>query len=270
MIGKTASCAAMALTVGAYVWPSQAHPVAVAAVVAVTAVNYLGVQKSAVMTRVIVVLVLAVLALVVSVSLSSRQADVARLGIGGDASMLGILQAAGLLFFAFAGYVRIATLAGEVRDPARTIPRAIPLALGITLLVYGLVAVAALAVPGSTRLGTSKAPLAEAVRAAGVAWAGPGRASGRSGRRRGVAAGSGAWRVSDHAGDRHRWAPPGCLGRRASSLRGSHRAEPAVGAVVAACVDVRAAIVGLPTWCHCAMDGDDDLDRNGPSRRVFG
>ena len=40
----------------------------------------------------------------------------------------GVLQAAGLLFFAFAGYARIATLGEEVRDPARTIPRAIPLA----------------------------------------------------------------------------------------------------------------------------------------------
>ena len=48
----------------------------------------------------------------------------------------GVLQAAGLLFFAFAGYARIATLGEEVRDPARTIPRAIPIALGITLVVY--------------------------------------------------------------------------------------------------------------------------------------
>ncbi|GAA2607253.1 hypothetical protein GCM10011428_82210 [Streptomyces violaceus] len=36
--------------------------------------------------------------------------------------------------FAFAGYARIATLGEEVRDPARTIPRGIPLALGITLV----------------------------------------------------------------------------------------------------------------------------------------
>ena len=42
-----------------------------------------------------------------------------------------------MLFFAFAGYARIATLGEEVRDPARTIPRAIPLALrGIVLVVY--------------------------------------------------------------------------------------------------------------------------------------
>ena len=52
-------------------------------------------------------------------------------GIGGEVrlTVAGVLQAAGLLFFAFAGYARIATLGEEVRDPARTIPRAIPIAL---------------------------------------------------------------------------------------------------------------------------------------------
>jgi APA family basic amino acid/polyamine antiporter len=74
------------------------------------------------------------------------------------------LQAAGLLFFAFAGYARIATLGEEVADPARTIPRAIPLALGLTLLVYAAVLVSALAAAGSSVLAGSPAPLAEAIR----------------------------------------------------------------------------------------------------------
>ena len=91
VVGETASCAAMRLTVGSYVWPSQAHAVAVAAVLALTAVNYVGVQKAA-----------------------------------------------------------------------------IPLALGITLVVYAAVAVAALSVLGADRLAHSAAPLADAVRAAGV------------------------------------------------------------------------------------------------------
>ncbi|WP_371606823.1 MULTISPECIES: APC family permease [unclassified Streptomyces] len=52
IVGKTASCAAMALTVGAYLWPGQAHAVAVAAVVVLTAMNYAGVHKSALLTRV--------------------------------------------------------------------------------------------------------------------------------------------------------------------------------------------------------------------------
>ena len=51
-----------------------------------------------------------------------------------------MLQAAGLLFFAFAGYARIATLGEEVRDPARTIPRAIPIALGLAVAARTVVA----------------------------------------------------------------------------------------------------------------------------------
>ncbi len=124
VVGKTASCAAMALTVGSYVWPGQAHAIAVAAVVALTAVNYAGIQKSVLLTRVIVAVVLAVLAAVATASLTSGGADAARLEIGADATAAGVLQAAGLLFFAFAGYARIATLGEEARDPARTIPRA--------------------------------------------------------------------------------------------------------------------------------------------------
>ncbi|MGW3867578.1 APC family permease, partial [Streptomyces sp. NPDC005047] len=81
IVGKTASCAAMALTVGSYVWPGQAHAVAVAAVVALTAVNYAGVQKSAMLTRVIVAVVLAVLAAVVVAALTSGTADAARLDV---------------------------------------------------------------------------------------------------------------------------------------------------------------------------------------------
>ncbi len=167
VVGKTASCAAMALTVGYYVWPQYAHAVAVAAVVALTAVGYAGVQRSALLTRVIVALVLAVLALVVTMLLGFGSADVGRLGPGGDITGYGVLQAAGLMFFAFAGYARIATLGEEVAAPEKTIPRAIPLALGITLVVYGLVAVAVLAELGSTGLAQSQAPLSDAVRAAG-------------------------------------------------------------------------------------------------------
>ncbi|GAA4539229.1 APC family permease [Mycobacterium paraffinicum] len=169
VVGKTASCAAMALTIGSYAWPAHAHPVAVAAVVALTAVNYAGVRKSAWLTRVIVALVFAVLAAVVVAAFTSGAGDAEQLRPA-NATVGGVIQAAGLLFFAFAGYARIATLGEEVRDPARTIPRAIPLALAVTLAVYALVAVAALAVLGPRRLGQATAPLLDTVRAAGTAW----------------------------------------------------------------------------------------------------
>ncbi|MFD7262289.1 APC family permease [Streptomyces sp. NPDC059874] len=167
VVGKTASCAAMALTVGAYVWPGQQHAVAVAAVVALTAASYGGVQKSARLARLIVAAVLAVLAGVVVGCLASDTAEAGRLG-GADWEVAGLLQGAGLLFFAFAGYARITTLGEEVRDPERTIPRAVPIALGIALLVYAAVAVAALSVLGADGLARSTAPLADAVRAAGL------------------------------------------------------------------------------------------------------
>lgn len=168
VVGKTASCAAMALTVGLYLWPAAAHAVAVAAVVALTALNYRGIQKSAVATRVIVSLTLAVLAAAVTVVATSGRSESAGLALTG-ATPAGVLQAAGLLFFAFAGYARIATLAEEVRDPARTIPRAVLIALGITLAVYAAVAVAVLSVLGPRQLAASTAPLADAIRACGAA-----------------------------------------------------------------------------------------------------
>ena len=173
VVGKTASCVATALIVGFYAWPAQAHAIAVVAVLALTAVNYTGIQKSALVTRIIVAVVLAALAAVTIVALTAPSTDFGRLDIGADASAHGVLQAAGLLFFAFAGYARIATLGEEVRDPARTIPRAIPLALGIALIVYAVVAVAALAVLGSQGLAHSAAPLADVVRAAGAAGFAP-------------------------------------------------------------------------------------------------
>jgi APA family basic amino acid/polyamine antiporter len=166
VVGKTASCAAMALTVGLYLWPAHAHALAVAAVVALTAVNYRGVQKSALLTRVVVAVVLAVLAGVVLTVATSGEADAARITLTGG-PVGGVLQAAGLMFFAFAGYARIATLGEEVRDPARTIPRAIRLSLAITLAVYVAVAVSVLAALGPD-LATSKAPLADAINAVGA------------------------------------------------------------------------------------------------------
>ncbi|MBA2948084.1 APC family permease [Streptomyces himalayensis] len=245
VVGKTASCAAMALTVGAYVWPGQAHAVAVAAVVALTAVNYGGVQKSAWLTRAIVAMVLAVLAAVAVLCLGAGDADFARLDVGADATAAGVLQAAGLLFFAFAGYARIATLGEEVRDPARTIPRAIPLALGIALCVYAAVAVAALSVLGSGGLADASAPLADAVRAAGVPGMAPvvqvGAAVAALGSLLALILGVSRTTFA-MARDRHM---PGALAAVHPRFQVPHRAELAVGtvvAVLAATIDVREAI----------------------------
>jgi APA family basic amino acid/polyamine antiporter len=173
VVGKTASCAAMALTFGTYVWPAGARLPAVAAVVGVAALNYRGIQRTARTTRVIVAIVLAALAAAVAGALLGGDAGVARRDLGSSSGPYGILQAGGLFFFAFAGYARIATLGEEVRDPARTIPRAIPLALTITLVVYAAVALSAQLALGPDGVARSNAPLADAARTGAPAWLAP-------------------------------------------------------------------------------------------------
>jgi basic amino acid/polyamine antiporter, APA family len=158
VVGKTASCAAMALTVGAYLWPGQARAVAVAAVAGIVAVNVGGLSRTVAVTRVLLAVSLTGLGAVVVAGWSSPTASLDRLTpVEGD--VYGILQSAGFLFFAFAGYARIATLAEEVRDPETTIPKAIPRALGAVLIVYAVVGVTALAVVPAGALAGTDAPL---------------------------------------------------------------------------------------------------------------
>jgi len=176
VIGKTASCAAMALTFAAYAVPGPRwveRLVAAAAVLTLTAVNLRGITRTAGLTRILVAVSLVVLAIVVGVILGSSDASTGNLTWALPNGLYGVLQSAGLLFFAFAGYARIATLGEEVRDPQRTIPRAIPLALGITVAVYAVVAASVLLVLGPERLAASVTPLESAVRSVGADWAVP-------------------------------------------------------------------------------------------------
>jgi APA family basic amino acid/polyamine antiporter len=179
VVGKTASCAAMALTFATYAIPTSTwvqRVVAVAAVLALTALNYRGISRTAYATRLLVAVSLACLLVAVLAIATSGETDASRLahwpslGAGG---LHGVLQAGGFMFFAFAGYARIATLGEEVRDPTRTIPRAIPIALGIALALYLVVGVAALAGAGPDALASSTKPLATAVDAVGSGWALP-------------------------------------------------------------------------------------------------
>ncbi|MHC6592603.1 APC family permease [Arthrobacter sp. C152] len=133
--GKTASCAAMALTFGSYVARDFAVPVAIAAVLGLTGVNLLGITRTALLTRILLAVVLATLVFVaLAGALGPHPATgepAAPQGAG-----WGVLPAAGLMFFAFAGYARIATLGEEVKDPSRSIPRAILAALAAAFAIY--------------------------------------------------------------------------------------------------------------------------------------
>jgi basic amino acid/polyamine antiporter, APA family len=171
VVGKTASCAAMAMTFAAYAVPDSGWAVrgaAVGAVLLLTAANLRGVTRTALVARVLLTLTL--LTLLVALVATYAEGRVATdPWPAGDA--FGVLQSAGLLFFAFAGYARIATLGEEVRRP-ELLGRAILIALGVAVALYAAVGVALLLVLGNT-LPDSTTPLATAVDAVGAAWAEP-------------------------------------------------------------------------------------------------
>lgn len=172
VVGKTASCGAMALTVGAYLWPEQERAVGVVAVIAIALVNIGGLTRTVAVTRVLLVVSLAALAAVVAAGWGGGEADLGRL-TPVDAGVLDVLRSAGFLFFAFAGYARIATLGEEVRDPAITIPKAIPRALGGVLALYALIGVTVLAVVPVDLVAATGAPLRLVVEAGGLEWLAP-------------------------------------------------------------------------------------------------
>jgi len=163
VVGKTASCAAMATTFGAYLWPSGARFLGAAAVVVLGGVNLLGVHRTVGATKILLVVVLGALAVAVAGGVAGGLSW-SPSGSAVETNVRDVLGAAGLLFFAFAGYARVATLGEEVRDPARTIPRAVPIALAVTFAVYAVVLVTALTAVGPVTLASSDAPLVDVVR----------------------------------------------------------------------------------------------------------
>lgn len=157
LIGKTASVAAMALTFGHYAAPQHSTAAAVAVLLIVSAINHAGITRTARAAAFILLITLVSLAIVLGVGWS-EQAPVTD---SAASSPYGVLQGAGLLFFAFAGYARVATLGEEVKDPEKTIPRAILLALGCVLVLYAIVAFSLVTLIGYGGLASSTHPLAD-------------------------------------------------------------------------------------------------------------
>ena len=131
-----------------------------------------GITKTALLARVVLTVTLACLGVTALIVVAfTRQWSAPTAGLG-DATAYGILQSSGLLFFAFAGYARIATLGEEVRSPELTIPRAVTRALGLIILLYAALALLLLATIGPDGIAASALPLLAAAQAADVSWVG--------------------------------------------------------------------------------------------------
>jgi APA family basic amino acid/polyamine antiporter len=134
--------------------------VAVGAAVALTAANHFGIQKVGRLNVAIVLVTVGALGLFVVCGLPAVRSE--HLRPFAPAGARGVLEAAALLFFAYTGYARVATLGEEVHDPQRTIPRAIVIALAFASLLYLAVGFVAVGTIGAEAMGNTAAPLQRA------------------------------------------------------------------------------------------------------------
>ena len=161
------SSAVIALAFAGYVGTLVDIPrpaLAVGVVVLLGAIACYGVRESVILAAVVTVIELSALVIVViaGAPLLLEPATYAKgLTLPTDfASWSAILSGAIIAFFAFIGFEDIENMADETVDASRVLPRAILWTLGITVVVYVLVALVAIAIPDRAGLTSSDAPLA--------------------------------------------------------------------------------------------------------------
>lgn len=161
LVANTVGPGVSAIAFGSYVsavWPAvPSHVIAVGAAVIMIILDAAGIRRSVRVTGVIVILSVASLLAVAAIALPSAQAT--NFFPFAPSGFIGVLRATGLLFFAYTGYSRIATLVEEVRNPKRTIPQASLIALGGVTFLYLFVAGCAIAVLGASGVASSPSPL---------------------------------------------------------------------------------------------------------------
>ncbi len=165
VVAAISADSAIALTFAAYLGnivpevPARMIAVGIGAVV--VCLNYLGIRHSAAVNTYLVAAKVAIL--LFFVIYGAFFFDASRLAPLVEEGPREILGAAALLFFAYTGYARIATLGEEVRDPERTIPKAILTALGISTVLYVAALLVALGLVGREGIADSDAPLSAAM-----------------------------------------------------------------------------------------------------------
>lgn len=170
LCAKSASAATAALGFSAYLLAvvgqesGDLHiPVAIAAVVVLSALILQGIRRTSLVNTIIVGMTLvSLLTMVIGVlpDLSVTAKTAWRplfVPLDGLSTWGAFGQACALMFVAFTGYGRIATMGEEVRDPARTIPRAMIATLVVSSLLYMVVAVTAVGTIGAEALAAATA-----------------------------------------------------------------------------------------------------------------
>lgn len=161
VVSKSAAGATAALGLGSALAAAvpwlDARATAVGACALLTGANLLGVRRAGLLNRLIVGTVLVTLAAFLAAGVGAW--DAANWEPFAPRGLAGIAEAAAVMFFAYTGYARVATLGEEVRDPVRTIPRAILWTLGLSITLYVAVAAVAIGAVGAGALAGDSAPL---------------------------------------------------------------------------------------------------------------
>ena len=176
LLAKSASAATAALGFSGYTLnlfeqdDGWLVPMAVLAVVAIVLIVLAGIRFSSQVNMVIVSVTILALGIFAVVAAGDFGASKFTPFLGGDeGSVLGFFEATALMFVAYTGYGRIATLGEEVHHPRRTIPLAIGMTLLVTAIVYIAVAVTAVGAVGADRFAdlteSTAAPLEAIARA---------------------------------------------------------------------------------------------------------
>jgi basic amino acid/polyamine antiporter, APA family len=167
LLAKSASAATAALGFSGYLLDAldlgggRWHvPVAVAGALAVTTLVAGGIRRSNRMNAVVVTVAVTGLLLLVGLALptvaatgAARFRSLLPHPADGWTGLRPLLHGTALMFVAFTGYGRVATLGEEVRRPARVIPRAIGLTVGLVTLLYLAVGAAGVGVLGAQAFG---------------------------------------------------------------------------------------------------------------------
>ena len=161
-IGTVIAASTVALGFGGYLYSLTGLDVRVGALALIglmTLLNYAGIGESAKFNNFATgVEVLGLLIVIAAALLSPPQSNANLLEVPA-AGFSGILAAVTVIFFAFIGFENITNISEEVKDSRRTVPKALLLSLGISTLLYFLVAIAAIREVGWEALSQSKAPL---------------------------------------------------------------------------------------------------------------
>ncbi len=176
LLAKSASAATAALGFSGYTLnlfdqgDDWLIALALAVVVAVVLIVLAGIQRSSQVNMIVVGVTLLALGAFVVVALGDFDSGNFTPFLGGEeGNTFGFFEATALMFVAYTGYGRIATLGEEVHHPRRTIPLAIGVTLLTTGVIYIAVAVAAVGAAGSDGFASltesTAAPLEAIVRA---------------------------------------------------------------------------------------------------------